>query len=393
MEVEELKKKVEEFAQEIGLTKDQYDEVVEKATKEMEARGVADDQLETYIYKRVQFALKQKARGAGQQAEGFFIGQQAVVDYARNPRQKAIDFVAEEGTKKAVSLRICDDNKNSLPFWIDPKTKQPVVPSDDEEESNLEKVPPLSETDLLEYITKLGEIEAKRAGLMNEDGSYVFTGPKWKKGRVIPDHEYGCTAYGIFKMPGDTEPKMAEVNMSGDIANTILPLFQIVKFPSRVNKDKSRADFYRLSMSKTISEEGDDVDYTQFDALVRSTFPERRLDAIDELDDFVDDHTDFNEWCVVDADIDEVGTTVSQFDSIAVRIASGGFAMTDEITLWVNKDRAKGLVETGDAVVVIKPKRRNDGTISGDLIGYYIDPTFRPTDSDDVAADDVLRPW
>lgn len=399
VDIAKKQKEIEQVAKDIGLTEEQFNDIIAKVTEEMEARGIPDEQKDEYIVKRTEFALKLKIRNAGQEGEGFFIAQQRTVDYARNPRSKIEDYIKESGEKLAVNYGICDAKLNPKQFYVDPDSKQPVVPTSQDDYDALEMVEPLSEDELVQYIQKLGRMAAQKEGKMDDEGNYIY-GPdavKWKRGKIIPEHEYGGTAYGIFTMPGDTTPKMATVTLQGDVANQVLPLFKMLKIPMNVNKNKTTAQMYALTTDKQISEINDDVDYPQFDKIVRNAVPDRRLDSIDELDQFIDTHNQFNEWAVVDADIMEVGTTVSQFDSVAVRVSSSTSismqGMNEEVTFWVPSARAKGVTETSDAVIVVKPRKRDDGVISGDLIGYYIDPLLRPFETDDVGPDGVMKPW
>ena len=396
MNGEEEKAKAEEFAQDIGLTQDEFKELVAKATKEMEQRGITENE-DYYIYKRVGFALKLKQRNKGKTAEGFFIAQQNFVDYARKPRETIDNFIESRGLQLATSLGICDNNKSPLPFFRDPNTHQPVVPSSIDEEDDLEKCNPLSADDLTDYIRTLGESAAKKNGMLNDEGEYIYSTPEWKKGKVIPEHEYGGTAYGLFTVAGEDDPKLSEVTLYGEVATKALPTFKIVEFPTSLNKNKSTPDFHKLSLNKPIEDVGDDVDYFAYDEIVRKAAPDRRLDSLDELGDFIDAHQGFNEWAVVDADITEVGSNVSQFDSIAVTVSnSSSLSITggdEEVTFWAKTDIAKGLDVAGEAIVVVAPRRNNEGKISGNLIGYYIDPVFRPMKTNDLDGKSVLDTW
>ena len=98
------------------------------------------------------FALKLRQRSLKEEAEGFFIAQQWTVDYARNPRQKILDYIKESGKRLAVDYNIC--NKDLVPqeFYVEPDSNQPVIPSSQEDYDGLEKVGPLTADELIEYI-------------------------------------------------------------------------------------------------------------------------------------------------------------------------------------------------------------------------------------------------
>jgi len=137
------------------------------------------------------------------------------------------------------------------------------------------------------------------------------------------------------------------------------------------------------------------VDYLEYDDIFRTAYPDKRLDSLDEIDEFLDSHEKYD-WCIVDADIVEVGTTISDFGSIPVtiaNIAASSRQQIKEITLWADAEQARGLIETSDAVIVLSPRAKEDGTIGGTLLGCYIDPYFRPTSTPRIDENGVLDPF
>lgn len=379
------------IAKEIGMPEDEFNKRVEKSKKEMETRNIPEDQMEYYVYKRVLSALKLKIRDAATEAEGFLIGQKSAMDFARVPRAEIDEYIEEKGTEKAIEFNICNADLKPLEFFVN-ENNQPVMESE-----GAKKVGPLTEEEVASYIIELGKSIAQEYGKLDAKGNYIYPSDavQWKRGKIIPQHEYQGTLYGLFKMPGDKTPKVTEITIKGEAALESMPLFKIIKIPVKVNTNKSTSQKYVMNTQRTPTSVGEDIDYLDYDQTFRKAYPDKRLDTLDELDDFLQTHEKYD-WCIVDADITEVGTTVSDYDSVTVtiaNIAASSRQQIKEITLFVDVGQAKGLIETSDAVMVISPKEREDGSITGALLGCYIDPFLRPIETEDISEDGVLDPF
>lgn len=378
------------FAKQIGMSEEEFDKKVEEFVEEMRARNIPEEELEFYTYKRMNKALKLRIYDAQFEAEGFAIAQKPAIDFARFPREEIDKFVWEKGIEMAVELGVCNADLIPLKFQVDEKN-QPVM------EGGVKEVGPLSKEEVKDYITKLGTIVAQEAGKIDKDGNYLYSdnAVPWKQGKIIPQHEYQGTVYGLFQMPGDNNPKVTEITIKGEAALETIPLFKMIRIPAKTNVNKSNSQKNVLTTQRSPSFVGEDVDYLEYDDIFRTAYPDKRLDSLDEIDEFLDSHEKYD-WCIVDADIVEVGTTISDFGSIPVtiaNIAASSRQQIKEITLWADAEQARGLIETSDAVIVLSPRAKEDGTIGGTLLGCYIDPYFRPTSTPRIDENGVLDPF
>lgn len=370
-QMDKIRSTVEAFAQDAGVSQDEYLIMLEKATDEMKARGnIADEDIEYYALRRVQLALKMRFSSSAQEAEGFFIGKQNVFDYAKKPRKAVEDFMLEEGKQAAINNGICDSTLNP----INHKTKE----------------------ELEAYIEEAGRQAAIDAEKMDEEGNYLYTNDQYRNGKIIPINDYGTVAYGVFSMPGDDAPKLAMVNLRGHSATKPLPLFKMVKFGAKVNKNKSTQKFYQLSMTKAINSVGEEVDYTDFDDLIKEAVPTRRLDSLSEIQEFIELHNEFRSWCIVTGEIMEIGLGSATSNNIPIKITDISLtsmkAEENELTFWMDENLDAGLAEDAmDVVFVLNPYINAKGEITGNLIGAWVDPAFRNTSGADISADDLLE--
>ena len=398
--IEKLRLAVEKFAQNANITQEEFEASFQEAMKEMDERGIPEDEKEYYSLKRVQLSLKRRFSGSSQEAEGFFIGKQPAFDYVKKPREEAQDFIREQGQIAAKTAGLCNKDLVPIDFYIDVETNIPTThfTMEDEEQGKVKRVEARTPEELSDYIYKAGSIEAQKRGMMDDKGNFLYLKPEFKKGKVMPEHDYGAVAYGIFKMPGDDEPKVATVTLRGENAIDTLPLYKIVKFPAKVNKDKTTSSHYELSMSKPISSVGEEQDYWDFDDLILESVPDRRLDDLQDLPKFIEGHDEFRSWCIVEADIINVGMIGDDYDSVAVTITD--YTMTsinsddNELTFWIDKRLVPGLADgISDVVFAINPYVKKDGEISGNILGYWVDPQLLPTVENELEAKDTLNPW
>jgi hypothetical protein len=400
VDVQKLRTAVEAYAQKAGIKEEEFLKIEGEAAKEMEERGLDGEEKEYYTLKRIQLGLKMRFSSSSQEAEGFFIGKQNPFDYAKKPRETVEDFIREQGKLVAKEAGLCDNQLKPIDFVVDVQTNIPTTnfSQEDETDGKVKRVPAMTPEDLSNYIYNAGVVEARNRSMVDSEGKFIYLKPDFKKGKPIPEHDWGSVAYGVFKMPGDDEPKLATVTLRGDNATGTLPLFKVVRFPARVNKNKTSANHYELSMIKPVNSVGEDVDYWAFDEMITQGAPDRRLEDLQELPSFIQNHDEFRTWCIFEADIMDVGVISPEYDSVAVRVTDmtlDSFNSDDaEITFWVNKDIAVGLMDSiSDVIFVANPYIKNDGTVSGNIIGYWVDPAIMPEPTGEIPTGDVLKPW
>jgi hypothetical protein len=399
-DIDKMQGVVDKLVTEAKLSDEDYDEMYEAAAKEIQDMGTVPEEMqEYYTLKRVQLALKMRFSSSSSEMEGFFIAQHPTFDFAEKPHKIVSDYVDKMGKQKAMELGIIDSTLTPLVYYIDSQTGAPVDINsiDDEEADRYEEAGPLAEEELDDMIYKLGRIEAVKHKYMNSEGEPLYVNDQYREGQVIPAHDWSRVGYAVVKAPGEEELKMAFVNMRGDTALNGVPLFKFGRFSGRINQRKSGPNHYEMSMKNAFTVTGDEVDYWDYDEVIESLIPERCLDGLDEIEGFVKSRPrEFKRWCIAQGDIMVVGTPTNGVVPITVTdySLSSFKANESELTFWLEQDMLSGLQENIlDAMLILAPYVKKDGTVSGNCIGYWIDPMFRAEAPDEVGEEDVLNSW
>lgn len=401
LDIDKMQTAVDKLVKEAKLSDEDYDEMFAAAQKEIEEMGTVPEEMqEYYTLKRMQLALKMRFSSSSSEMEGFFIGQHPVFDFAEKPHNTVSEYVKKVGTSKAMELNICDSTLTPLVYYVHAETGQPVdinmVPEEDIE--NYEEAGPLTEDEMADMVYKLGSIEAIKHKYMNEKGEPLYVNDQYREGQVIPAHDWSRTAYALATAPGDEDPKIVIVNLRGDAALDGVPLFEFGRFSGRINQRKSGPNHYEMSMKNPFVSSGDEIEYWDYEEAIRGLIPERCLEGLDEVEGFVKSRPkEFKRWCIVQGDIMEVGTpTGNNVAPITVTdySLSSFKANASELTFWLESDMLSGLQDnTLDAVLILAPYVKKDGTVSGNCIGYWIDPMFRTDVPEAMAEMDVLDSW
>jgi hypothetical protein len=371
VDIEKLRETTEKMVKELKISDEEYTEMTENAEKEMEERGnIPDGMLEYFVLKRVQLALKVRTSGSRTTVKGFFIGAHPKFDFAAAPRQKVIDFIETAGKAKAIELDYCDTTLTPLSMTPD---------------------------ELKVKIAELGEAEAQKAGYMNADGEYLYVNDKFRNGQVVPEHDWNRVGYGVFEFPGEDELKMATVNIRGDTATKAIPLFQIVEFSGRINQKKSTNQHIEMSMSSPITLTDEYVNYWYYDDMIKEAVPKRRLENLESIINFVGERqSEFKRWAIVTADVMEVGIPMATNNNVPINVTdyslSSYKSAEPEITFWMDKNLLGHIRENDlDAVLIVSPYIKKDGTISGNLIGYWVDGMDNPRSVKPISDEDLLK--
>jgi hypothetical protein len=398
--VDKLRKVTEKMAQKAGISEEEFQKRIESAKEEMKQRKIPSEMEERYVLKRVQMSLKAKASGA-QEFEGFFIAKTNAFDYAKKGRETMDEFVRDEGQRLAKQFGLCDANLSPTAFVVDTKTKSPITSysSEEEEQGLIERMPPMTTMQLSEQIKSLGMQEAVKKGLANDKGEYLYQKPDFKKGKPMPAHDFSANLIGFFTAPGDDEPKLTSVVVKGELATQEVPLFEVVKFQGRINKDKTTASSYSCSMNKPVQRMGTAIDFWDYEENIRKALGGNMLESLQDLDNFIQNNSGFGIYCAVVADILEVGAS-GDYDSVVTRITDETMnsiqSNESEYTFWTRQELARGLDDMiSDAFIVLAPYKKQDGSISGNVIGYWIDPLLRPMTSGlgEIEPEEVEEPW
>jgi hypothetical protein len=402
MNIDEMQAIVDRLVKEGKIPEEEYQKMVADAEKEILGMGtVPDEMVDYYVLKRIQLGLKVRLSSSSSEMEGFFIGQHAPFDFAAKPRQTVADYIDKTGKIKAIELGICDSMLTPLVYYVENETNRPVAMGYGEEvdSEKFSQAGPLDEESLADAIRELGSEEAQKNGYMNEKGEYLYTNDQYRNGQVIPAHDWSRVGYALVTAPGEKEPKIAVVNMRGDEALNGVPLFKVGRFSGRVNQRKSGPNHLEMSMKGGFTITFDeDVDYWEHDDTIQELVPERCLEGLDEIEGFVTARqNEFKRWCIVQADIMDVGDVtangVAPIQITDYSLSSLKSHKTD-LTFWIERDMLSGLQDnTLDAILVLSPYIKKDGTVSGNCIGYWVDPMFKVDEPDSLSDEEVLEGW
>lgn len=402
MNVEKMQEAVDKLVKEAGLSDEDYEEMLATAEEDILKMGtVPEDMVEYYTLKKLQLALKLRFSSSSSEMEGFFFGQHPVFDFAAKPHELVEGYVDKMGKMKANELGICDSTMVPLVYHVDRNTGEPVALdyNSDIDSDKYEEAGPLEQDEMEDMIFKLGQREAIKHGYMNDKGEPLYVNDQYREGQVIPAHDWSRVAYALIKAPGEEDAKIGIVNIRGDEALNGVPLFEFGKFSGRVNQRKSGPNHLEMSMKNAFVSTGEEVNFEDFEDILQGLIPERMLEGLDELEGFINARKkEFKRWCIAPmVDIMEIGAPAP---SGVVPITITDYSMTSfksnsaELTFWIEQDMLSGLQENAlDTVVVLAPYIKKDGTISGNCIGYWVDPKFRTEAPEILSEDEVLDSW
>ncbi len=335
--VEELEKKAEKLAEEYKVTdlEDKIERFIDEY-KTINPEG-SDEDIRVRAYNRFILSMKGKKARNLQDVKAVLFSKRPAYDFAQKPRQDAQDYVEKYGKEKAIE-----------------------------------------------------------DGYVNQKGDFLYTTPKWKKGNVIPEHEYSSTAYGVFKLENDDAPKYGELHLSGSQAIDFLPLYEEVEFEGRINKNKSTAKFYDIYLSSEVRSNGKKVEFWDFSEILDSAIPERFISSFDDLVVYLDQGVNGKDnWCLVQCEIIDIGMVDNTDESknVPVTLSDPESITSDSYTFWAEPELAKSIKGElfPDAIVSLRPYKKKDGTISGQIWSVFAPELMEAEEAEDL--DELEEAW
>lgn len=378
--VSRMEQNTKELAEKTGISDAEFEtlksQIIEAMQDKLEGRDDLDQRA--LICRRLDGALKKRFVMPGEPMRGFYIAKHPVVDYAKNPRKEIDEMIINQGKALALKRGICDSDANPVDYAINIETGEETFWFDGDD--SLEYKEAMTEEELEAWIIEKGTQIAKLAGRVTADGKYIYQTSDFRNGKIIPEHDYNSLAYGFFAKEDEDELKFTITNIRGDAALQSLPLFQELTMPAFINKNKSDATSYTVTLlgePREVSSEY--VNFEEYIEKLDQAEPGRILGELAEIPSFVKQHKEFRSWCVVEATIYDIGlnpdggTPVDLTDFSLCSIKA-----EDTLTAWLPEDIPLEFEKDMTGVImVLSPYETKTGNITANIIGYWMDDESR----------------
>lgn len=371
------KETIKNLAKKARLSQTDVEKMYQKVNKEMKERGFEGEKLEKMTLARMQVYLKKRfTPKSGERFTGYFRGVENLTDFAEIARNKLLDQMRMMGLQEAVKKGKATKNGEAL-------------------DGTQEEVD--------EFISEKSVEFGRNKGYLDEANNLIYVTPAWKRGQIIPDHEFSRTAFGVFE-DKEGKKKFTTVSLYGDAAAKVvqptkptegqhfgpdpaekviptqLPLFKPVEL-SASKKKKGQKDTEFMLNCYNIPEliKDEFVDAEKDDDLVKAAYPDRVLDNLSELS--ILNTLGTRVWGEVSGNV--VGMSVASNGNTVVDIDDLSLQVTEEgevpmVRVWFDSTIPVNLADDAlDVKFVISTYSKRDGSIGVNGLGYWCDPVWR----------------
>lgn len=340
-----IKKDILLLAEKAGVDENAIEKAYKIYRKQLEKKGIAEDNIEELTWIRVQNSLKKKALGTGNTKEepGFFMARGNAYDGSRKARETAKKYIEENGLDAAIRANYARKN-------TDPNSE--------------------AQYDLL------------------------YKDFDWRMGKPIPETDWQANGLAIMKVDG--EVKLCEVRFKGDAAIGPIELFKLTSIPYHMREN--RKDSCDITCSKLPTEyEEEYVDLTDYAKYITAAHRDRILSNLSQIEEFIlADPNGFNRWCIVEGNVIGINP-IEKNNSVAVNIEDLSLKLDenlDEIphmTVFFNDSIPIDFIDGALGVTfIVNPyfNKKNEISLSG--MGYWVEEAWRGgAEEEDIDLDDV----